>query len=290
MENQKGFALVETLVAMFLVVVSALALAVTLAGGALINARTADRQQAIAYGEQIIDRMRSLPYDQVGMAASGNAKDQPFDIAAGAATDPGRNSLDWRLRYCPFQDKNGCSDTKSPLLDKDAKLCDGKTSPAAGQSNDQASQMCPQNGRIITLPLQSSKDSSGNMKTTYMGFRAAGEKDPRQAKTTQSGLLPKSGQENSYQKDGLVAYTYVYWPYDRCARKLAGKCQGFLRKSWKVVTVVVRYKDKGADATTKDQKQNTSVQLSTVILDNPGLNQLPEIEQVPGEETDVNNG
>jgi prepilin-type N-terminal cleavage/methylation domain-containing protein len=221
--RQDGFSLVESLVAMVLVVIGALALAAILAGGAAINSRVTDRQKALALAEQQIDKLRSYSYAELGMA--------PLN---GAGLDPGRAQVDWRTTFCPMPSSGNCGDFTS------------------NATND------PNGGRMITL--------TPNL--VYSALKTAN--DPRQAKLPQYGAIAASPATtaSSVVSNGMIAYTYVYWPYDQAA--------GRVRKDWKVITVVVRFRDP-ANSTAGDRNFGT-VKMSSVVVDNPGLGQIPEVD------------
>lgn len=99
LKSQGGFSLIETIVALTLITVGALALATTFVGAAATNKRVAERQQAISAARQQIDRIRSLDYGDVAL----------FDNAA--QDDP-----DWKETYCPLR-INGAAKCSTLMLD-----------------------------------------------------------------------------------------------------------------------------------------------------------------------------
>lgn len=99
LKSQGGFSLIETIVALTLITVGALALATTFVGAAATNKRVAERQQAISAARQQIDRIRSLDYGDVAL----------FDSAL--QDDP-----DWKETYCPLR-INGEAKCSTLMLD-----------------------------------------------------------------------------------------------------------------------------------------------------------------------------
>jgi hypothetical protein len=197
MRARSGFALVEAMVAMVIIVIGALALATT------------DRQQALALATQQIDRLRSLPYKEVGLAAPPPGNPNKFDVS--------RAHTDWRTAYCP--------------LDPVSK--------------------CAPGGLIITL----------NDKEAPPPPAVAAEEEPRRAKRVQTGSVAPN---NSYLENGLIIYSYIYWPD-----------LNSINRGRKVISVVVRFRDRSDG--TADAAFGT-VRLSAVVVDNPGLGQIPEPE------------
>ena len=84
LKGQQGFSLIETVVAITLITVGALALATTFVGSAATNKRVSDRQQALSLARQQIDRIRSLDYGDVALFKDNNA------------------DSDWADTYCPL--------------------------------------------------------------------------------------------------------------------------------------------------------------------------------------------
>ena len=103
LKGQQGFSLIETVVAITLITVGALALATTFVGSAATNKRVSDRQQALSLARQQIDRIRSLDYGDVALFNDNNA------------------DSDWADTYCPLL-KEGVTVCASEGSDEDKIL------------------------------------------------------------------------------------------------------------------------------------------------------------------------
>ena len=113
LKGQQGFSLIETVVAITLITVGALALATTFVGSAATNKRVSDRQQALSLARQQIDRIRSLDYGDVALFNDNNA------------------DSDWADTYCP-------------LLKEGVTVC-------ASENPDEGKILSASNG-VMTLP------------------------------------------------------------------------------------------------------------------------------------------
>lgn len=225
MKSEEGFALVEALVAMFIITVGALALLATFAGAALVNNRTSDRQKALAQATAQLDKLRSLPYADIGLAPE-----------SGVGLDPGRVHTDW-IRYCPFDTDAACGDAGVTAYSTDCTI---------------ASHAEPHMVSANTTPA-----------FTYV----AANNDPRKAKLVARppGTLTNP---NTYLASGPIVYTYIYWPCDQETKRI--------KRDWKVATVVVRFRDPPSTMSTAAAEKFGVVRLSAILVDNPGLGQIPE--------------
>lgn len=207
-----GFSIIESLVAMWIITIGLLALAMTMNTALATNRRTGERERALELAQQQLDRIRSLPYNQVGLG------DPTFDLAR----DPAQGATDWYSTYCPI---STCDDT------------------SAG-------------GRIITLA--NIGPTPANPYTSYSNMLAS---DPRRAKTVEIGANGQTA-NSIYFSNGIVLYTYVYW-------------NDAVKQQWKVITVVARYADPPSTLTGSQAVAYSSVRVTGIVVDNPGLGQVP---------------
>jgi hypothetical protein len=91
------------MVAILLITVGALALASTFVGAAEQTRRASMRTKALEAASQELDRLRSIPYDQLALGT----------------TDPAMNDTDWLTTFCPLRDGAGaprCSDSVAAIV------------------------------------------------------------------------------------------------------------------------------------------------------------------------------
>ncbi|MTD47269.1 hypothetical protein GKE82_23990 [Conexibacter sp. W3-3-2] len=84
LRSEGGYSTLEVLTSMLVIVVAATTLASLLSDAGRVNVQTTNRGKAVQYAQQQLDRMRSLPFEDIGLAAS----------------DAGSDDSDW-LAQCP---------------------------------------------------------------------------------------------------------------------------------------------------------------------------------------------
>ena len=174
LHTQKGLSLVEVLVSVVLCTVGALALATTFVGAAALNRQVANRQKALEFASQEVDRMKSLAYEDVAMPTrnkSGN------DISMDA---------DWAQVYCPLSD--GCI-VSSALNSK--LLMNSSLSVASLKLDD------PRELKIAAQSLKCSQGQSCPTGTKRFDMTCRSASD--------FNTCPK------VRRGGVILYTYVYW-------------------------------------------------------------------------------
>lgn len=104
--SSEGFSLIETMVAVAILMIVALALTATFVGAAEQTRRADLRTKAIEAGKQQLDRIRSLSYDEATLTSADAGLDDP----------------DWADTYCPVRDGSGnarCSDFTNAIVRTD---------------------------------------------------------------------------------------------------------------------------------------------------------------------------
>ncbi len=197
--RQDGFSIIEAMVSMFVISLAGVAVLATMATGAKVNERAADRKAALALADRQLDRLRSLDYTDAGMLS--------------LAQDARQGDSDWLTDYCPVQ--GGC---------------------APG-------------GRLVTLSPSPT-------------FASLAPSDPRQAKIVQKN--PPASSSSSFFANGIVLYTYVYWDSAVAASR-----------HYKLATVVARFRDPPSGVTGTAKANYGTVRLTAVLVDDPGIGQIP---------------
>ena len=173
LHTQKGMSLIEVLVAIVLCTVGALALATTFVGAAALNRQVANRQKALEYANQQVDRMKSLAYEDVEMPTTNKDGN---DISMDA---------DWSQVYCPLADGCVSDSTLNSKLIMNSSL-----------AVDQFVKDDPRELKICAQYIQCSGDSCPTgTKRFNMECKTAA------TFTT----CPK------VRRGGIILYTYVYW-------------------------------------------------------------------------------
>jgi len=113
-ENQGGFTLIEVLIAMVIFAVGILALAglqVTYIGG---NASAQMQTEATALGAQVIEHLKSLPYDAAELDVAGGSPHQPpaggsgpYDVQWTVNTTAVSNTKEIDVTVTPINRVNG---------------------------------------------------------------------------------------------------------------------------------------------------------------------------------------
>jgi prepilin-type N-terminal cleavage/methylation domain-containing protein len=112
-DNQEGFTLIEVLIAMAIFAVGILALAglqVTYIGG---NASAQMQTEATALGAQVIEHLKSLPYDAAELDVAGSPHQPPaggsgpYDVQWAVNTTTVSNTKEINVTVTPINRVNG---------------------------------------------------------------------------------------------------------------------------------------------------------------------------------------
>lgn len=192
LRRRHGFSIVEAMIAMLVLSVAALALASTHAGAMFLNKRAADREQALDLIHRQIDRLRSLPYDEVGMLPANDPDAIAHDLPAGGVVDGTRLQSDWKDTFCGLPQ---CATNARWVI-----VPNNTTNPVPlSRPND------PRRGKITQRGTAAENNTTvrdhGIVLYTYIYWNDAVRRDYKLATITARFLDPQSGQTAAQAKN-----------------------------------------------------------------------------------------
>jgi len=199
------------------------------------------RTQALEAAQQELDRLRSLPYDQVAM---------PSDAAT-------FNDPDWADTYCPVRDDSGdpyCDDAASKGTNSNIMVVRDR---AALNFGDQTDPRAPKRAPQKTRARASTADDPAPL--------------PDDLKCSTPACV-----NVSVRADGIILYTYVFWNNwysDPTVNWTTPKASNVPRQH-KTIVVVARYLDPDASTDGETARSLASVKLSAIAADIPELGQV----------------
>lgn len=219
LRKDKGFTLIEVLIATVLLVTSALALAAGMASAARLNSDNQERQRSLNGIVQQLEAIKSLEYASIGMDFTG---DPALSTLATSGTPTAQSANDW-YRYCqslvmPIISNDNTDPEQTCLPDKETLAA------------------CKSAGRIVDSGMYSAANPITNAKTSET--------------RTDSAAVNLQANASVFQF-GTLYYLYIYNP-----RPFAGSfppgCPpdgpgGRETRQYKSVTIVSKYSDSQAD-------------------------------------------
>jgi len=224
---------------MFLATVAALGFATTFVGAAEQTRRASMRTQALEAAQQELDRLRSLPYDQVAMPANADTFSDP----------------DWAQTYCPVRDADGnpyCEDAATSGVNSNIMVVKDPGSLSFGDQTDpRTPKRAPQKIRARPSTASDPAPPADNLKCD----------SPNCANVT-------------VRKDGIILYTYVFWNNWYTDPSVNWPDPSAVPRQHKVIVVVARFLDPDASVDDATARQLASVKLSAIAADIPELGQV----------------